>query len=249
MGSSRDFLLSRALLLYGESDYNGYPYRQPFVTVHDVFHEPNGEILLSPAQLATPAMLATLMAGVGQSIPVEILPECVLARTADMVVWWSPAKCRPLFFRGMNDDKALADRLNGKQYPQPPLLFKASGKSLWVRALRENQRPEATTKLCMAPYWNCYDNAVVCTGSMEIPQQKSVTAIEKWEHSFFHSAFTHAAGVKKHTRFPGGVLALWRNLQGQKRFPSKYLVPLPETLQQFVASNDKSYGNQRLNQE
>ena len=45
-------------------------------------------------------------------------------------------------------------------------------------ALAKDERPKAETKLCIAPYWNCYDNGVCCTGSMKIPQEKSVTAID-----------------------------------------------------------------------
>ncbi len=231
--------------MYGESSYNGYPYRHPFVTLHDVIHQED-EVRLGAAQLLTPDVLCALVADLGQSLPVEILPECVLARTADMVVWWSPASIRTMFFSDRSGDKALRG-LSGKQYPHPPLLFKASGSNLWIRALAENRRPEAKTKVCMAPYWNCYDNAVVCTGTMRIPQQKSVAAIREWEQSFFRSAFSHAAGVTKHTLYPGGVLALWRSLQGKKQFPAKYLVPLDQTLEQFVTCNDTSYTNQLRN--
>lgn len=245
MGSSRNFQLSRALLVYGESSYDGFPYRHPFVTLHDVIHD-DGEARLGAGRLATPGLLATLVADLGQSVPVEVLPESVLARTADMVVWWSPARTRPMFFSDRGKDKALRC-LNGKHYPHPPLLFKASGHHLWIRALAENRRPVAGTKLCMAPYWNCYDNAAVCTGSMRIPQQRSVAAIREWEQAFFQSAFSHAAGVKKHTLYPGGVLSLWRFLQRKKQFPTEYLCPLNQTVEEFVTSNDSSYANQARN--
>jgi PRTRC genetic system protein B len=101
----------------------------------------------------------------------------------------------------------------------------------------------AETKLCLAPYWNCYDNGVCCTGSMKIPQEKSVAAIDRWEESFFQSEFTHASGVRKHVRFRGGFLAMWQSLAGQKAFPAKYLVKLPQTLGEFVRNDDHSYRN------
>jgi len=114
--------------VYGESSYNGYPYRHPFVTLHDVIHQED-EVRLGAAQLLTPDVLCALVADLGQSLPVEILPECTLARTADMVVWWSPASIRTMFFSDRGGDKALRG-LSGKQYPHPPLLFKASGSNL-----------------------------------------------------------------------------------------------------------------------
>lgn len=41
IGSSQDFRLSRALLVYGTSSYQGFPYRHPFVTLHEVIHDGN----------------------------------------------------------------------------------------------------------------------------------------------------------------------------------------------------------------
>jgi hypothetical protein len=58
IGSSQEFRLSRALLLYGKSDYNGYPYRHPFVTVHEVVHDNDGT-RSSEGQLVTPKCSAT----------------------------------------------------------------------------------------------------------------------------------------------------------------------------------------------
>lgn len=231
------------LLVYGECSYNSYPYRAPFVTVHDVAHE-EGDVRLGPAHLLTPEMLRKLIAEMGQSPAIEVLPENVIARTTDVVVWWSPAQVRTMFFSDRGGDKVLRG-LNGKKYPHPPLVFRASGSHLWIRCLRRNERPKRDTKLCIAPYWNCYDNGSVCTGTMHIPQEKSVAVTVDWEQSFYGSAFSHAAGVAKHTRYPDGLLAMWKVLRGKRRFPPQYLVPLNETLEQFVSCDDTTYRNQR----
>src|SRR5208282_2711276 len=90
IGSSQDFRLNRVLLVYGKSSYDGYPYRHPFVTLHDVIHDGHAS-RLAEGQLMTPQMLIDLMAGLGRSVPAEILPARVLVRTAEMIVWWSPA--------------------------------------------------------------------------------------------------------------------------------------------------------------
>ena len=228
--------------MYGKSSYEGYPYRHPFVTLHEVMHD--GDVArLAEGQLMTPQMLIDLMAGLGRSVPAEILPARVLVRTAEMIVWWSSSpRARPCSSATVATIHVLKS-MNGKLYPHPPLLFKACGSHLWVRALAKDERPTAETKVCMAPYWNCYDNGVCCTGSMKIPQEKSVTAIDLWEESFFQSEFTHASGVRKHIRFRGGFLAMWQSLAGQKAFPEKYLVKLPQTLAEFVRNDDHSYRN------
>jgi PRTRC genetic system protein B len=182
------------------------------------------------------------MVALGRSAPLEILPERVMVRTADTIVWWVQSSKRTMFFSERGGDAALR-QMNGKEYPQPPLVFKASGSHLWVRALTENRRPKSDAALCMAPYWNCYDNGVVCPGTMTIPREKSITSIDCWEKSFFQSEFTHAGGVRKHTKYPGGLLAMWQGLAGKRRFPKGYLVELTQSLAEFVNDNDQSYRN------
>lgn len=242
VGWSQEYQLRHALLLYGESSHNVYPYRRPFATLHDVIHE-EGEARLSAAQLLSPHALCEVLSAISPPVPIEVLPEYVIARGTNKIVWWTPAQSRRLFYAD-HKDKALR-QLNGKLYPQPALLFKAEENHLWIRSLTQNRRPAPDTKTCMAPYWNCYDNASVCTGSMTIPGDKTVAVTRQWESSFFNSAFSHAAGVSKRTSHPGGVLALWKSLQGKKHFPARYLIPLNETVEQFVTSDDSSYRNRQ----
>lgn len=241
IGKSEDYRLQSALMVYGKSSYDGIPYRHPFVTMHKVNHI-EGEPELGPGQLVTPAALIDLVLGLGFKIPTEILPENVIVRGSDSIAWWSPAKVRMIFFSDRNND-ATMKILNGKKYPIPALIFKVSGTQLWIRALAENKRPGVETKLCMAPFWNCYANATVCLGSSKIPSTKRVEQIFEWEDSFFASEFTHAAGNNKSCRFKGGFLSMWLSLQGQATFPTEYLRPLNQTLKQFVENSDGSYSN------
>jgi PRTRC genetic system protein B len=210
------------LLVYGTSSYNGFPYRHPFVTLHEVTHE-NEEATLSEGQLVTAQMLADLMTGLGRSTPIEILPERVIVRAADTIVWWAPSRQRTMFFNDRGADAALR-KLNGKKYPHPPLLFKVSGSHLSIRALAANERPKADSPLYIAPYWNCYDNGVVCTGSMRIPREKSIAAVDAWELAFFQSEFTHAAGVLKHTNHPAGCWDFGSTPWARTTFPSAILL-------------------------
>ena len=103
-----------------------------------------------------------------------------------------------------------------------------------IRALAKNKRPDATTKLAVAPFWNLSDNGTVCTGSMRRPDNASVAAISKWEKGFYESAFTHS-NVGRLTRHRGGFEGLWSELlEDQKSFPLETLIALPQTLAQFV---------------
>lgn len=78
---------------------------------------------------------------------------------------------------------------------------------------------------------------------MQVPRENSVKAIEPWEQAFFRSEFSHAAGVGRHTRFRDGLLAMWQKLQGQSRFPSRYLFQLKQNLVEFANDKDQSYRN------
>src|SRR6202166_2323192 len=115
IGSSQAFRLSRALLVYGKSSYQGYPYRHPFITLHEVIHD--GDVArLAEGQLMTPQMLIDLMTSLGRSVPAEILPARVLVRTAEMIVWWAPACERTMFFSDHGNGPDFIS-MNGKLYP------------------------------------------------------------------------------------------------------------------------------------
>jgi PRTRC genetic system protein B len=241
IGRSQKYRLEKALLVYGQSDYNFYPARHPFLTLHSVVH--NGqEPSLGVGELVTPNALIDLLESLGQEVKAEILPANILVRTSETLIWWIPAGQHLLFFNDRGSDKTMTD-LNGKKYPNPALVFRAAGSCLWVRALAASERPTAETPMYMAPYWNCYANGVVCNGSMRIPQQKSLASMRVWEDAFFNSEFTHATGNSRQTRHPRGFLAMWKYLQGKKTFPSRYLVNVKQTLAEFVACNDTSYSN------
>lgn len=76
--------LSRALLVYGTSSYQEFPYRHPIVTLHEVIHDAN-HTRLSEGQLMTPQMLIDVVAGLGRSVSVQILPGRELVPTAKMI--------------------------------------------------------------------------------------------------------------------------------------------------------------------
>jgi PRTRC genetic system protein B len=124
--------------------------------------------------------------------------------------------------------------LNGRIFPQPPLVWRVENGDLKIRALAESQRPLAKTTLAVAPFWNLSDDGLVCTGTMRRPDGAAVSSIDGWERGFYESAFTHA-NVGRLTRHPGGFESLWTDLADRKKaFPVETLIRLPQTLEQFV---------------
>ncbi len=226
IGGSEVLTLKGALLIYRERD-------RSFVSWHEVRNEQTpGAPLLGEAQELTTDFVHHLAEGLGMAVPTEIFPENVLARTDEIVVWWTPATERTMFFAAHDAD---AYKLNGKRFSQPALVWKVKARELWIRALPQNRRPVATTPLMIAPYWNVDgETGWACQGSMRSPEL-SVNTISVWERAFFQSEFTHHTGTKRLTKHPGGFLGLWRSLAcGERKFPSKYLNSAKETLQEFI---------------
>ena len=226
LGGPSQFELRGAILVYsGGKASNG-----AFASWHDVDGDTSGTPRLGPAAPLTTAFLRELSRGLGAMTRPELLPDNVLVRTPESLVWWRPAQRSKMFFR--HDDELGA--VSGHTFPQPPLLFRVTQRELWIRALAENVRPTATTALMVAPYYNANTEGAVCQGTMRSPEQASVAAIEHWERAFFESEFTHIYGSGHFTRHPGGMAGLWSSMAGKRKFPMDQLSPAGESLARFV---------------
>jgi PRTRC genetic system protein B len=224
IGENHRFVLREALLIYGDR-------QRSFVTRHSVVHPKEGPPTLEPAQPLTLAFLESLARSLSGYSPAEVLPESVLAKGDRMIAWWTPACRRQMFYE---NSEGKAAELNGRTFPQAPLVWRVENGDLKIRALVENKRPAFLTKLSVAPFWNLSDDGRVCTGTMRRPDSAAAASIPEWERGFYESAFTHA-NVGRLTRHPGGFEGLWSELAGKrKRFPVRTLIPLPQTLAQFV---------------
>jgi PRTRC genetic system protein B len=230
IGDNRIFALKQAVLLYQEGS-------RVFTTLHEVKHQPDQAPYLCTGQSVTTGFLETLAKGLGAGMAAEFLPEYVLARTPELVAWWTPAKRRLMFFGNCDPNTR---ELNGKMYPHPALVFMIRGRELFVRALAQNRRPKADTPLKNAPYWNTDAQGRVCLGSMRVPDEVSASSRFGWEEAYFASEFTHPSGAVRLTTHPEGFVGLWSSLAERKCFPVKFLARSKQTLQEFVqrAAND-----------
>ena len=216
VGSELELKLFQAVLLYRNDHGSRF-----MATVHDVAQrDGNGAPLLGAGQLLSTAALRELASQLGTSCRVEYLPNNVVARTPELIAWWTPAAMRPMFFRAGSE---LAD-VSGKLFPHPALLFVVRDTVLYVRALPENRRPERDSELAAAPYWNIYSNGAVCAGTMRTPKSLTIASMSDWEQAFFQSEFTHPGGAGRLTRRKGGTTVLWKSLAGKKTFPQATFV-------------------------
>lgn len=216
VGGELELRLHQAILLYRNEQASRH-----MATVHCIVQSASdGAPVLGAGQLMTTAVLRELACTLGTACQAEFLPEQVVARTAELLAWWTPAMIRPMFFRTGSE---LAD-VSGQRFPHPALLLVERAGSLYVRALRSRERPNADTKLCAAPYWNIGNDGAVCAGTMRVPKSAGVTAMAAWEQAFFQSEFTHPGGAGRLTKRKGGAAALWKSLAGKSTFPLITLV-------------------------
>lgn len=226
LGGPSQFELQGAILVYS----GGRTSSGAFASWHDVKGDESGAPRLGPAMPLTTTFLQELSRGLGAMTWPEILPENVLVRTPESLVWWRPAQRRKMFFR--HDDELGV--VSGRTFPQPALVFRVTQHELWMRALTDNVRPTASTALMVAPYYNVNAEGAVCQGTMHSPEDASVTSMEQWERSFFESEFTHIYGSGHFTRHRGGIAGLWSSLAGRRMFPTSQLTGAGESLTQFA---------------
>ena len=114
IGGSEVLALKGALLVYkGKS--------RGFITWHEARRSTTeGAPFLGEAQELTTEFVHHLAQDLGTRVPAEILPENVLARTAETIAWWTPAMVRTMFFAAHDPE---AYKLNGKRFLQPPLVL------------------------------------------------------------------------------------------------------------------------------
>ena len=132
IGANCEFKLSEAVLVYRAGTGGA------FASLHRVKQVDGGVPYLAPGEPLTTAFVRTLAQGLGAQVKPEIFPDYVLARTPDLLMWWSPPQRRVMFFGGTDQE---ARKINGHVFPHPALVFKVVGSDLFVRALATSSRP------------------------------------------------------------------------------------------------------------
>jgi PRTRC genetic system protein B len=165
--------------------------------------------------------------------PEGILPPNVLYIRYDdepFVVWYTRASVVPLLFQ-----KSL--HIPSGPAALPPLIWKATAKSLSVYAFKEGDRPFHTIRLYHAPFFNLHENGQVCMGTVQvsIPGDASLEKfMALWQGYFFGSYFAHL--LTDTSPVEGNVVELWQTLVGTNQpFPLHKLKPCSITLKQLIA--------------
>jgi|SRR5579871_5550323 len=224
------FALKRALLIYESQE-------SALATVHDVANRQSGPPLLLSGRCLTRATLDEMtrkLAGAPQKR--VLLPANILCYDSGRMVWHTTAQRRPIYFRSRSESWNRV--MSGRCVLHPPLLFMAEARKLSVFALESDGRPEESTRLFRAPYFNLYSAGNMCNGNARIPERVFLEDIPIWEEAFFGTNFTHNNSGSQLSLHPRGHTGLWWYLSQPriKEFPTRFLRPLPQkwTLQQVI---------------
>lgn len=226
-GSALDLQLREiAFLVYTEQG-NGSE-KKSYLEVRPILHGPNGP----EYGAGFPADGAYIQRLLQRDTPPKLamLDRRLIAAGEEEAAWWSPPAKQTLFFTG-----GTMTKHSGQTVSMPALLFHVRDRVLRVRALACRGRPSSRTPLYVAPLWNIYRNGTLCMGSMPVPQGPPVDRIDAWERAFWDSAFTisHDPRVCGH---PKGYSRMLTELRKLPRFPSRWLVPSEERVEQWLNS-------------
>lgn len=226
LGRQSKVELTKAVLLYQEGRHQG----DAFATVHEVTGVEEGQPALAPGQLLTVEGLREIHKALYRVQRLEVLPQRVLAVSPERLVWFEPARSRVMFFTAAD---AYLDSLSGGSFPQPPLLFIASERSLKVFALGDNKRPTGSSPVFTAPYYNTTTGGV-CLGSMPLPGVLSVDNTDAHSDAFFHAAFTHGTSERLLKSWGGSHGEFWEHTRQHRSFPMQHLVPQEKTVEEVI---------------
>lgn len=216
-----------ALILYGND-------KDTVLCKHPVLQGKKGQSMLGEAHLVTDADRRRLLQALGRETLV-LVQHNTLALSPNACAWWRPAQAGAMYFDAKYEQTRSIARLSGIAVPHPPLLFIAqAGQSLEVYALRENQRPNATTPLCHAPYWNVFKDARMCRGSVRYPQTATPESQPDWEQAFFQSTFTGPSRADVYMNWGKSYEELLEHTLELGHFPAQVLKDAGTTLAEVL---------------
>jgi len=123
IGENHRFELREALLVYRDN-------QSSFITRHDVTARKDASPTLGPAQPLTVAFIESLVRSLGGGAQAEVLPANILAKADRLIVWWTPAGRRQMFYE---NSEGKAAKFNGRFFPQPPLVWRVSNGEINIR--------------------------------------------------------------------------------------------------------------------
>jgi PRTRC genetic system protein B len=228
---SKAYLPVKALLLYQEQGSDEF-----YIESYDI--EKSGRpINAHPLSIRESQFLADALNTSEENSKSFLKPKGLLGQEVIYInsqrngfaIWYTPEMKKHLTFKtGLTIPDGIASI--------PPLLWKATTTSLEIWALKESKRPEMSTVLYFAPFFNIYTDGRVCMGNVDIDIDRSCdleTFMSSWETYFFGSAFSHLLGEVSPVK--ANIVPLWQKLIcSGEAFPIKILKKHSKTIKDLL---------------
>jgi PRTRC genetic system protein B len=245
-GASSNMGLVGAILLY--RGMNTKRQETTFATVHSVDGE-SARPIIRPGRPMTESDLTLIHNQLVESKAVENATRwhdnTVLASGRDRIIWWTPASTRTMYFKPTKADLEQGMKTSAK-CPTPALVWMRTSESLYLFALKQNERPTQDTELFQAPFWNVWETARVCVGSAKSPDSQSEWDTNAWERMFFESNFTHPNIHGKGRLISGkDPWQFWKTMSNRpkKVFPVEVLISKKLTVAKLMSVDIESQLN------
>ena len=229
--STASFELREALLIYSSDRAMGRTDGSAFVTKHAVKLDAKGAPSLLPGSPLGESDIFALIEQLRGAVPSEFLPENVLMRTQETIVWWTPSTIRPMYY--VDNKGQELKQLSGRGFPSLPLSF-VRAQARWTFALSPPMSAQPQRRRCISRPTEREQQRQRLPGNDQSAARGLRQSLPRWEEAFFESEFTHANASSSLTKHPGGFIGLWKSLIGKKKFPVEHLCYTKETLAQFI---------------
>lgn len=248
--------LRQAVLVYLQQErLGGGSEQRAYATLHNVSQGKRGPQLEAGVP-ATREACADLARALGATSTLAgFVPPNLLYMGAQSIIWWRPPAPARIFFdttknaAGDQSNDKTGAALIGKRtgvIRHPGLVFAVAGGEWYVYAVMGAERPEPTTALLRAPYFNVWVDGRICTGNVRLPDTLSTQALGAYEKAFFESEFTHPNVHGRERLLNGNPYAFWKELldrsakKAADSFPTNSLVNLKLSLQTLAKRLERS---------
>lgn len=116
----------------------------------------------------------------------KIIPSHILYASNQpgktIVIWYRPAMKRALNF------SASFKIRKANEVMVPATLYILKNNEMYIFALDDSNRPDLSSKIYNAPFYNVYDSGKICLGSAHVGKKKSATyegEAERYERGFY----------------------------------------------------------------
>jgi len=145
------------------------------------------------------------------------------------VMWHTKPAQRQLFFvENLEIPNGIAS--------VPSLLWVADKHRLHIYALKTDRKPNTSTALYHAPFFNVYAEGNVCMGTVDVNIKNSASLEEftqAWESYFFNSYFSHL--MQSHNPIQGNCVSLWKQqISTGEPFPKEVLRKTGRTIKNIL---------------